>query len=186
MVANLKLDRTLDEIVIWAGAPSINIYLGFLLGISSFIYYNYNLIKKQFRDKYKLIFLVVFKFLILCLYPLTILTLTEYKSYFIAKLLFGLNPEPIDGFGTAIVIVIIHLLVNTQLSKLELEVEKNMKSIWRVLCDLAILFVASTFLRGYLSLTFGILFAIILSFILTNEKLYNRNFILKNKKYLFI
>ncbi len=56
----------------------------------------------------------------------------------------------------------------------------------RALVDLSILFVASTFLRGYLSLTFGILSAIILSFISANEKLYNRNFILKNKKYLFI
>ncbi len=46
------------------------------------------------------------------------------------------------------------------------------------------LFVTSTFLLGYISLVSGLSFAVILSFISTNNKFYNKNFILKNLKYI--
>ncbi len=58
------------------------------------------------------------------------------------------------------------------------------RGIWRVLGDLAMLFVTSTFLLGYISLVSGLSFAVILSFISTNNKFYNKNFILKNLKYI--
>lgn len=60
------------------------------------------------------------------------------------------------------------------------------KNIWRVLGDLAILFVTSTFLLGYVSLVIGLAFAIILSFISINDRFYSKNFILKNIKYILI
>lgn len=60
------------------------------------------------------------------------------------------------------------------------------RNIWRVLGDLAILFVTSTFLLGYISLVIGLSFAIMLSFISINGKFYNKNFILKNIKYISI
>lgn len=55
----------------------------------------------------------------------------------------------------------------------------------RALVDISILFIASTFLHGYFSLITGILLAVTLSFT-SVEKLYDKNFIFKNKKYIFV
>jgi len=112
------IEQQLTELIVCVGSSSINVVLGVIFSIGLFVRELVSNIKKNNRFSYKLLPLLIVKLCVLLSYPLTILTLTKYQSLFITTLLFGRHPRPIDGFGAAVVLFILHLTVNIKLHDL--------------------------------------------------------------------
>jgi hypothetical protein len=105
-----SIEQLLMEVAICAGSSSINFILGvlFVIGLSAT---EFNKIKNNFN--WKLLCLLAIKLFILLLYPFTILALTKYQFLFVTT--FGLKLQPIDGFGAAVAIFILHSSINIKL-----------------------------------------------------------------------
>ena len=107
-----SIEQLLMEVAICAGSSSINFILGvlFVIGLSAT---EFNKIKNNYNFNWKLLCLLAIKLFILLLYPFTILALTKYQSLFVTT--FGLKLQPIDGFGAAVAIFILHSSINIKL-----------------------------------------------------------------------
>ena len=107
-----SIKQLLIELAICTASSSINFVLGvlFVIGLSAT---EFNKVKNKLN--WKLLCLFAIKMFVLLLYPLAILVLTKYQFLFITTL--GLKLRPIDGFGFAVTIFILHSLINVKLYK---------------------------------------------------------------------
>jgi len=106
--------RTFVEISVTVAASSISVILGFLVAVGMFVE---ELLKGKIKRMWKEYFLLMIKLIVLLLYPSVILILSKYPDRFITKILFDVDPQPLDGFGVALAIFLIHMSVNARLFK---------------------------------------------------------------------
>lgn len=103
--------RTFVEISVTVAASSINVALGVVVAAGMFAE---ELLKAE-REMWKDYLIHLIKLPILLLYPSVILILSKYQDMFITNILFGVVPSPIEGFGAAVVLFLLHLYVNMKL-----------------------------------------------------------------------